>query len=391
MVTYPALVNGRDVDSDRYVYAVSTSAVLADTFTTLDRKRRLERGLPDVPGPQVIGRCALADAATVEAAAAAAAVAAPEWAATPLATRIRLGELIRERILRCRKEFVDVMVAEGRTRTLAEWEVDGLLHIFSPETLQWCAELMHREFRHGGQRLVIRRRADGVVCVAPPQNAPHSNAVYGATSLLAGNAVVVRAPRSVPFGVMYAMREIVAPALDEIGAPTGTLNVVCGPPMLTDWLRSPYVDDVIYFGGTAKGLAFQNECVAAGKKPILELAGNDCAVVWRDADLDRAVPALLEAFHASGQICNIPNQVVAHPAIADELLSRLRDGAAGIRPGFPDDPGVVLTPLLGADAYFECLADALNHGATLVCGGHRLEVDGSRSETGYFVEPTVVR
>src|SRR2546429_9507674 len=103
MVTYPALVNGRDVDSDRYVYAVSTSAVLADTFTTLDRKRRLERGLPDVPGPQVIGRCALADAATVEAAAAAAALAGPEGAATPPATPTPPRQLIPERSPRGRK------------------------------------------------------------------------------------------------------------------------------------------------------------------------------------------------------------------------------------------------------------------------------------------------
>src|SRR5207244_998348 len=130
---------------------------------------------------------------------------------------------------------------------------------------------------------------------------------------------------------MYAIREIVGPALDDVGAPPGTVNVVCGPPMLEDWLASGHVNDVIYFGGSVKGLAFQNACVAAGKKPILELAGNDCAVVWRDADLDLAVGALAEAFNASGQICNIPNQVVVHPAVADEVLDRLRAAVARIR------------------------------------------------------------
>jgi acyl-CoA reductase-like NAD-dependent aldehyde dehydrogenase len=227
--------------------------------------------------------------------------------------------------------------------------------------------------------------------VAPPQNAPHSNAVYGAASLLAGNSVVIRAPRSIPLGVMYAVREIIAPALAEVGAPPGTVNVVCGPPMLQDWLDSPHVNDIIYFGGTVKGLALQGACVAAGKKPILELAGNDCAVVWRDADLDLAVGALTEAFNASGQICNVPNQVIAHPAIADDLIGRLAVAASRIRPGRPGDDGVVLTPVLAADRFFATLAGALRDGGTLVCGGRRLDVGGSPSATGFFIEPSVLR
>lgn len=397
MRNYPSYVAGKDVDSDRHVYGIDARAMLEDTFDSLALKRRLESGQgaavqAAVAGdPRIAGRCALADKATMQQALEAAAAAAAEWGRTPLATRLRLGEAIRRRLIATRDEFVSLMVAEGRPVTPAHGEVDGLLDIFSEQTLSWCGELLHREFGHGGKRLVVRRRPDGVVCVAPPQNAPHSNAIYGAAPLLSGNAVVVRAPRSLPLGVMYAIREIIAPALDEVGAPPGTVNVMCGPPSLGDWLESPHVNDVIYFGGSAKGLALQRECVAAGKKPILELAGNDCAVVWHDADLDLAVGALTEAFNASGQICNVPNQVVVHPAIADELLDRLKAAAASIRPGFPDEEGVELTPVLAAEAFFATLDDALGRGAQLVCGGHRLETDGSRSDTGFFIEPTVVR
>lgn len=400
MRSYPSLVGGKDIDSAKQVYGIDARAVLADTFDALSLKRRLDSGQGmdvgmgidvDVDDPRVAGRCALADGQTIQQALAAAAAAAPEWGRTPLRTRLRLGEAIRRRLIETRDEFVNLMVAEGRPRTAAGGEVEGLLDIFSEQTLSWCGELLHREFAHGGKRLVMRRLPDGVVCVAPPQNAPHSNAIYGAAALLSGNTVVVRAPRSLPLGVMYAIREIIAPALDEVGGPPGAVNVVCGPPMFRDWLDSPYVNDVIYFGGSAKGLAFQYECVAAGKKPILELAGNDCAVVWRDADLELAVGALTEAFNASGQICNVPNQVIAHPAVADELLDRLRAAAARIRPGFPDEEGVELTPVLAGEAFLATLDDALSRGAQLVCGGHRLEVDGSRSETGYFLEPTVVR
>jgi acyl-CoA reductase-like NAD-dependent aldehyde dehydrogenase len=391
MQTYPALVGGHDIDSGRHVYVLPADALLADTFGSLALKRRLERGELEPPPRSAISRCALSDELVVQESLRAAADAAAEWGQAPLDTRIRLGERIRERLISQRKAFVEIMIMEGRTRTLAEWEVDGLLDIFSEQTLSWCAELMQRVFRHAGRRLVIRRRADGVVCVAPPQNAPHSNTIYGAASLLAGNSVVIRAPRSIPLGVMYAVREIIAPALADVGAPPGTVNVVCGPPMLEDWLASPHVNDIIYFGGTTKGLALQSACAAAGKKPILELAGNDCAVVWRDADLDLAVGALTEAFNASGQICNVPNQVIAHPAIADELTGRLAAAAARIKPGPPGDDGVVLTPVLAADRFFATLADALRGGATLVCGGRRVDVDGAPAVTGFFIEPTVLR
>ena len=61
-------------------------------------------------------------------------------------------------------------------------------------------------------------RPDGVVCVNPPANAPLSSALLASLALAAGNALVVRAPRSVPLGVMYVMRELIAPILDESSA-----------------------------------------------------------------------------------------------------------------------------------------------------------------------------
>jgi acyl-CoA reductase-like NAD-dependent aldehyde dehydrogenase len=389
--TYLSHVGGRDVDSARHLYPVSARAVLDDVFATLTRKRGLERG-EDLPTDGVLGRCALADEETVAAATEAAATAAPEWAATPLSTRMALGELIRERLAASGNELVDLLVAEGSPVAIARWQLAGLRTLFSRETLHHCATQLHRTFRHGRRELTVRRVADGVVCVNPPQNAPAASALFGATALLAGNAVVVRAPRSAPLGVLFALRELVLPALAELGAPAGTLNFFCARPgpVLRAWLASPRVDDIFYTGDVERGLELERECVALGKKPILELAGNDCVVVWRDADLDLAVEALTECFYGSGQICMVPNQVVAHPEIADELLARLAVAAAAVRPGYPDDEDVLLTPVLRGELFFGHVRDALARGARLVHGGRRLEVDGEPSDTGPFLEPTVL-
>ncbi len=393
--TYLSYVDGREIASDHYLYTVTTASLLNDVFASLNLKRGLEQGTLDAGTAtgDVVGRCAIADADTVAAALDAAGRAAPVWAAVPLRTRMRVGALIRERLRRRHAELVEVMVAEGSPRALAQWQVAGLVELFSPETLDWCESQLYREFHHGQRRLVVRRVADGVVCVNPPQNAPAASALFGITPLLAGNAVVVRAPRSAPLGVMYALRELVVPALDEVGAPSGVLNVFCARPgpTIKAWLESPVVNDIFYTGDVERGLEFERDCVARGKKPILELAGNDCVVVWRDADLDNAVEALTECFYGSGQICMVPNQVVAHPAIAGELLEKLAAAAMRIRPGYPEDPDVLLSPVLRSERFFSYVRDALEHGATVVHGARRLEVDGTVSDTGLFIEPTVLR
>ncbi|MDN3297070.1 aldehyde dehydrogenase [Streptomyces ficellus] len=395
ILTYRSYVGGKDIDSDKHVYTVTTRSILDDVFESLTLKRRLEqrRTEPQEAGHRVVGRVALADDDTVAAASAAAAQAAVEWARVPHARRMALGAAVRRRIVEGCDAMVDVLIAEGTPRALAEWQVAGLLETFSEETLGWLDELMHREFTHGSRRLVVRRQPDGVVCVNPPQNAPAASALFGITALMAGNAVVVRAPRSAPLGVMYALREFVVPALEEIGAPAGVLNVVCGRPgpMMRHWLETPHTDDILYIGSTENGLAFQEECVRRGKKPILELAGNDCVVIWRDADLDTAAEALTECFYGSGQICMVPNQVLVHPAVADELLDRLRTAVSRLRPGYPDEDGVLLSPVLRSERFFEFVKDALDHGARVVHGARRLEVDGSPSDTGLFLEPTVLR
>lgn len=396
--TYRSYVDGKDVDGDAWVHVIAARALLDDTFTSLSIKRNLDRGLGDpeaVPPGVIAGRVARAHTRSIEAALRAAAHAAPLWGAVPL--EIRLDAFMRgvhARLVEQADTIVEVLVAEGHPVQLARWEVSGMLEGMGPQSWEFNRAQMEVAYTDAlGRRLLVRRRPDGVVCVNPPSNAPLASALLSSLALAAGNAVVIRAPRSCPLGVSYAMRDIVVPVLDELGAPPGTLNVLCGDPgpMLTTWLESPSVNDIMYFGSSENGLRFQNRCVAAGKKPILELAGNDLVVVWKDADLDYAAEALTEAFYGSGQLCMIPNQALVHPDVADELIARLVAKVAAIRPGYPDSDGVLLTPVLRNDKFFAYLRDAVDKSATVMCGGHGMDTDGTRSPVGMFLEPTVLR
>ncbi|MEV3993021.1 aldehyde dehydrogenase [Streptomyces sp. NPDC049837] len=393
---YPAYIGGQDVtgENPRFVHTITARALIEETFPSLRLKRDLDLGIvdPDTAGERVVGACVVADEEMAGRAVEAAARAAVEWRRVPLGERIEVGRRIGERLLEHRDRIVEILVAEGTPKSAAEGMITGIpFTSWSRETLEWCAGQLEFRRQDGEREMVLRRIPDGVVCINPPQNAATVNALNGLVALLAGNTVVVRAPRGVALSCMYVMREVVAPVLEEAGAPAGTVNAYCGAPMLDAWLASEHVDDIIYFGGSKKGLEFEADAIAAGKKPILELAGNDCCVVWHDADLDAAVETITQFFLNSGQICNVPNQVVAHPAIADELIERLVTATREIRPGYPDEPGVVLTPVLGVDWFFGCLGEALAKGAKLVHGGRRLEVDGSPSSTGFFVEPSIVR
>lgn len=397
LLSYASYIGGEDITGAGWVYTLSSKSLLEDVFTSMRLKRALEQDPdPDSPAaehPYVVGRCAIVNRADIDAATTAAARAVPGWSAVPLADRMRLGQMFRDQLLSHHDELVDLLVAEAHPRKLARWELTSLFQLFSDASCAWYRQQMHTEFSYGGRRLIVRRQPDGVVCVNPPLNAPAPCAALAVLALMAGNAVVVRAPRSIALSTMYIMRDLVAPLLDELCAPPGTLNVLCGKPreVLDRWLEDPLVDDILYFGGSQEGLRFERDCVARGKKPILELAGNDGVLVWRDADLDQAAEAITECFFGSGQICMVPNYVVVHPAVADGLLDRVCRQAARIRPGLPDDEEVLLSPVRRSERFFVLLEDAVAGGAELVCGGRRLDLDGTPSDTGVFLDPTVLR
>ncbi|MFI9504569.1 aldehyde dehydrogenase family protein [Nocardia sp. NPDC052566] len=397
VLTYGNYVQGEDVGSDKWVHVLSVRAMLEDSFQSLRLKRDLDRGTRDLatvePG-MVVGRVAVADEDVNRRALEAAAAAAIEWRAFPIEARLDILDRVHAAVRQQRDELIRMLTLEGHPLELAKWEYSGMLEATGPAARDFLREQLWREYRtEDGRRRIVRRQPDGVVCVNPPANAPMSSALLAALSMASGNAVVVRAPRTAPMGVMYAMRELIAPLLDDAGVPPGTLNVVCGhpAPLLKMWLESPHVDDIMYFGNVESGLKFEQKCVAARKKPILELAGNDSVLVWADADLDHAADAIVEGFFGSGQLCMIPNQVLAHPAIADELIERMATKARAMRPGYPDTEGVVLSPVLRHDGFHAFLDDAVTKGATLVTGGRGMHLDGTPGDTGFFLEPTVIR
>ena len=394
MRSYPCYIDGRDVDDPpRWTYVVRASAFLRDSKIAFNLKRALELGQPVERTEDVVGRCAVSTPEDNDRALHAARRASRTFRLLPQAVRSQMIIEFNETLADRQEELIDILMAEGHPRRLAQWEVSGILRGCDEPTVRWYETQLHQSFESDGRQLDLLRKPDGVVCVNPPQNAAGSNAALGVLALLAGNAIVVKAPRSCPLSVMFVFREVMAPILERHGAPAGTLNLISGNtgPILRSWTGSPLVNDILFFGDSPAGLKLGEECLKNGKKAILELAGNDGFVVWRDADLDAAARALEECFYGSSQICMVPKFALVHPDVAEDFTERFLARVEKLRPGYPEDPEVLLSPVLKVDRFFDYLAEAKGNGADLLCGGERVDVDGVVSTTGAFFQPTVLR
>lgn len=394
MRNYPSLINGCDVTHEKWLHVIRASAMLRDEISALKLKRALDKGtLADTDDPRVAGRVGLSSPAQVAAASVAARRAQPEWGATDLDDRIGFARLVGERVRANADRFAEVLMAEGHPRRLAGWEVDSAMEMTAEENLARFRRQLREVVQVGARETRLVRKPDGVVAVHPPHNAATANSMLAMGALIAGNSVIVKAPRSAPLGTSWFWREVVHPVLVEIGAPAGTLNVICASPneVLDHWLDSDDVDDLMFFGESQRGIAIGNQWNARGKKAVLELAGNDGVLVWHDAEVDLAVTALTECFYGSAQICMVPKYAVVHRDVADKLLRGLCDAVADIRPGYPEDEESLLSPVLKSAQFDVVLAEALDAGAELVHGGRRLEVDGTPDEMGLFIEPTLLR
>lgn len=396
MRSYPLYINGEDCAGVGWTYVPDADSLIRDPRRTFSAKRALELGRPVERDEMdlIAGRCARGCPDDNLHALEAASRASQELLrALPLERRRETAHAVIDALQQCRSELIEIFVAEGHPRELAEWEASGVVGGVDHPTIDWMFDQMSQHFRAGDRALFLTRKPDGVVCLSPPQNAAGGNAALGIGALLAGNALVVKAPRTAPLSVMYLFREIVVPVFERWGAPPGTINLVSGSskPILRQWLESPLVDDILFFGDSITGLKLGEECVSRGKKAILELAGNDAFVVWRDADLDAAADALTEAFHGSGQICMVPKQAIVHPEVAVGFATRFVDLVRHIRPGYPSKPGVVLSPVLKTDRFYDVLHEAVRHGCQVLVGGERVDVDGQPAIDGMFVEPTIVR
>jgi acyl-CoA reductase-like NAD-dependent aldehyde dehydrogenase len=238
-----------------------------------------------------------------------------------------------------------------------------------------------------GKRVLLLRRARGVVGVITPWNWPYTMpAELIAPALACGNAVVwTPAPSTAVCSV--ALAECIA----EADLPAGVFNLVTGPgPTVGDEIaRHPCTHAVGFIGSTATGRSVAH--AAAGKTLVLEMGGNGPIVVMDDADLELAVDAAVTGCYlCAGQSCTAGERLLVHRAVRDEFVDRLaREVARRVILGHPLEDATTMGPMNNdpvaakMDAH---VADAVERGATVVAGGQR----AGGFPTDLYWQPTIL-
>jgi acyl-CoA reductase-like NAD-dependent aldehyde dehydrogenase len=230
----------------------------------------------------------------------------------------------------------------------------------------------------------VLRRPIGAIAAITPWNFPLGTAMSKLAPALAAGCTVVLKPS--PYTPLSSLRfgELVRDAL-----PPGVLNVVSGNDSLGSLMTShPLVRMISFTGSVATGKKIAVTAAADVKRVLLELGGNDPAIVLDDADVDAAADGVFSnAFANCGQICVAIKRVYAPKALYGQLVDALADRARAARIGDGRDPGTDIGPLCNPvqrERIQELVGDALQSGIRVATGG--AVTDGP----GYFYEPTVL-
>lgn len=340
---------------------------------------------------ELVGSVAPTAPAGVDSAVVRARAAQRAWAATDLAARCAAVRAGADRVAGEIDDLAQLMAREtGKVLPDCRGELG-----FAVTVLRWSADraeqlLVDEVVDDEAGRLLVRRRPYGVVAAVTPWNAPVILAALKlGPALASGNAVVVKPSPLAPFAI--------ARVVELLGSTVGEdlVQVVQGDAeTATALVGHPGVDRVAFTGGERAGRALAALAGQTLTPSLMELGGNDAAVLLDDADLgpDAMDRLVMATFATSGQVCMAVKRLLVPRRRHDEVVAAYVAAADRVlRLGDPLHEGVTLGPVVSAAsaARVRGMVDAATaRGAeALVLGRVDEATDLGR---GYYLHPTLV-
>ena len=325
---------------------------------------------------------------------AAAAQAFSTWRATPAPVRgalvSRLGELLTQH-----KQDVATLVTieAGKITAEALGEVQEMIDI-----CQFAVGLSRQLYgrtiasERPGHRLLETWHPLGVVGVITAFNFPVAVWAWNtAVALVCGDTVVWKPSELTPLTAL-ACQALIERAASDVGVPPAVSTLIVGGREVGERL----VDDerialVSATGSVRMGRQIGPRVAARFGRSLLELGGNNAAVVTPSADLDPAVRAIVfAAAGTAGQRCTTLRRLIVHRSVADEVAGRIAAAYRQLPIGDPSTEGTLVGPLVHETAYRD-MVGALEQAAADggdVAGGERHDAG---HPSAYYVAPAVVR
>ena len=344
-----------------------------------------------------IGRVARTDAAAAAAAVARSVRAFEAWREVPAPRRGELVRLLGEE-LRREKEALGALVTleVGKIAQEGLGEVQEMIDICD-FAVGLSRQLYGRSIasERPGHRLTETWHPLGPVAVVTAFNFPVAVWSWNAAlALVCGDPVIWKPSERTPLTAI-ATTALLGRAAERFGGvPEGLAELVLGGAdravQLADDPRIPLVSAT---GSTAMGKALAPRVAARLGRSLLELGGNNAAIVAPSADLELVVRGVLfSAVGTAGQRCTSLRRLIVHESVADELVGRLAAAYRSVPIGDPREPGTLVGPLVTGESFGRmeaALERAREAGGEVVVGGGRALAD--RFPDAWYAEPTIVR
>ena len=343
---------------------------------------------------ETLGQVGAAGANEVASAIAAAHEAFLQWRVVPAPQRgalvRRLGQLLQEH----QGDVADlIMVEVGKIRSEALGEVQEMIDICE-FALGLSRQLDGRTMpsERPGHRLMETWHPRGVVAVISAFNFPAAVWSWNtAIALVCGDPVIWKPSELTPL-TSLACSALLDRAIAEIGAPTAVHQLLLADrSSASQLLDDPRIALVSATGSERMGAEIAPRVAARFGATLLELGGNNAAIVAPSADLDLAVRGIVfAAAGTAGQRCTTMRRIIVHEAVADPLISRVSAAFERLRVGNPFEEGVLVGPLINEAAFGrmqDAIAQGVADGGQLVAGGEREAAELG----GWYVRPALMR
>ncbi|HEY6075553.1 MAG TPA: aldehyde dehydrogenase family protein [Gaiella sp.] len=344
-----------------------------------------------------IGRVGRTDEAATAAAVARTVGAFEAWREVPAPRRGELVRLLGEE-LRREKETLGALVTleVGKISQEGLGEVQEMIDICD-FAVGLSRQLYGRSIasERPGHRLTETWHPLGPIAVISAFNFPVAVWSWNAAlALVCGDPVIWKPSERTPLTAI-ATTALLARAADRFGdAPDGLFELVIGGAdravQLAEDDRIPLVSAT---GSTAMGKEIAPRVAGRLGRSLLELGGNNAAIVAPSADLDLVVRAILfSAVGTAGQRCTSLRRLIVHESIADTLLERLGAAYRSVPIGDPREEGTLVGPLVTGESFGRmeaALGQAVAEGGEVVVGGGRANAD--EWPDAWYAEPTIVR
>ena len=316
------------------------------------------------------------------------------WRTTPAPVRgalvARLGELLTEH----KDDLAQLVTIEaGKITSEARGEVQEMIDI-----CQFAVGLSRQLYgrtiasERPGHRLMETWHPLGVVGVITAFNFPVAVWSWNAAiALVCGDTVVWKPSELTPLTAL-GCQALIERAADDVGAPREVSRLILGGREVGEQLvDDPRVALLSATGSVRMGQQVGPRVAQRFGRALLELGGNNAAIVTPSADLDLAVRGIVfAAAGTAGQRCTTLRRLIVHRSVADRLVERIVAAYRTLPIGDPAADGTLVGPLIHETAYRDmvgALEQARADGGEVI-GGERHDVG---DENAYYVAPAVVR